>query len=151
MFDGETAHENIGALSKASVNITPFSLTLSRENLKLNRDKTHTLQVNLGFLCNQTCRHCHLDAGPMRRENMASGIVDEVISYARRGCFETIDITGGAPELNPNVERLIEEMVPLAPKELTPAILGPSPDGQSLNCLGTSRARPSQSIFGLGL
>ncbi|MBW2193789.1 MAG: hypothetical protein JRF27_08390, partial [Deltaproteobacteria bacterium] len=55
--------------------IAPFSLTLSRRGLELNRDKTHILQVNLGFLCNQTCRHCHLNAGPGRRENMASGIV----------------------------------------------------------------------------
>ena len=83
--------------------IAPFSLTLSRHGLKLDRETTRTLQINTGFLCNQTCRHCHLNAGPDRKENMDLGIIQEVISYAQRGGFEIIDITGGAPELNPYI------------------------------------------------
>ncbi|UCD32770.1 MAG: arsenosugar biosynthesis radical SAM protein ArsS [Desulfobacterales bacterium] len=116
MFLEQLEVENIEASSGERVGTVPFSVTLSRHGLKLNRNKTHTLQINVGFLCNQTCRHCHLNAGPNRKENMASGIIDEVISYAKRSRFDTIDITGGAPELNPNIERLIEKMVPLAPK-----------------------------------
>jgi radical SAM/Cys-rich protein len=107
----------------------PFSLALSCHGLNLNRDKTHTLQINVGFLCNQTCRHCHLNAGPNRMENMESGIIEEVISYAKRSRFETIDVTGGAPELNPNIGRLITEMSPLARRIMLRSNLSALNDG----------------------
>jgi radical SAM/Cys-rich protein len=107
----------------------PFSLALSGHGLNLNRDKTHTLQINVGFLCNQTCRHCHLNAGPNRMENMESGIIEEVISYAKRSRFETIDVTGGAPELNPNIGRLITEMSPLARRIMLRSNLSALNDG----------------------
>jgi len=113
MLKDQTAHKEEEA-SEGSAATVPFSLTLSRHDLTLNRDKTHTLQVNVGFLCNQACRHCHLSAGPGRKENMEPGIIKEVVAYARRSRFETIDITGGAPELNPHIDRLITEMAPLA-------------------------------------
>jgi radical SAM/Cys-rich protein len=92
--------------------ITPFSLTLSRHGIDLKRIQTRVLQVNVGFLCNQVCRHCHLDAGPDRKENMDETGVKEVISYAQRSGFDTIDITGGAPELNPHTGALIRGVVP---------------------------------------
>jgi len=107
----------------------PFSLALSCHGLNLNRDKTNTLQINVGFLCNQTCRHCHLNAGPNRMENMESGIIEEVISYAKRSRFETIDVTGGAPELNPNIGRLITEMSPLARRIMLRSNLSALNDG----------------------
>ena len=110
MLSEQTLHEKVTVSSEDTVGVPPFSLTLSGHGLKLNRAQTHTLQVNVGFLCNQTCRHCHLNAGPARKENMESGIVDEVVSYARRSQFETIDITGGAPELNPYISRLIQDL-----------------------------------------
>jgi len=113
MLKDQTVHKE-EASSKESAATVPFSLTLSRHDLTLNRDKTHTLQVNVGFLCNQACRHCHLSAGPGRKENMEPGIIKEVVAYARRSRFKTIDITGGAPELNPHIDRLITEMAPLA-------------------------------------
>jgi radical SAM/Cys-rich protein len=96
--------------------VEPFGQTLSMHGLTLSRKQTTTLQVNVGFLCNQTCRHCHLDAGPDRKENMTAKTMDEVVAYARRSHFETIDITGGAPELNPNIARLIIGLSPLAPR-----------------------------------
>jgi len=98
------------------MDIIPFKATLSGHNLSLARNQTHTLQVNMGFLCNQTCRHCHLDAGPGRKENMDSATVEDVIAYAERSCFDTIDITGGAPELNPNLNYLIEKISRKAPR-----------------------------------
>jgi radical SAM/Cys-rich protein len=98
------------------ISIEPFNQTLCRHGLKLNRGPTTILQINVGFLCNQVCRHCHLSAGPGREENMASETVDEVVAYAGRGGFDTVDITGGAPELNPNVIQLIEKMSPLVPR-----------------------------------
>ncbi len=128
MFNGQTKHkEEVPA--KEPDSIVPFSLSLSRHGLNLSRDNTHTLQVNVGFLCNQTCRHCHLSAGPGRKENMEPGIIDEVISYARRSRFETIDITGGAPELNPNISRLIIEMSSLAPRIMLRSNLSALNDG----------------------
>ncbi len=74
------------------------------------------MQINLGFLCNQTCQHCHLNAGPARKENMGSDTVNEVVAYAQRCHFDTIDITGGAPELNPHLLDLIKKISPLAPR-----------------------------------
>ena len=116
--------------AKEGTVITPFSLTLSRHGIDLSRIETHILQVNLGFLCNQICRHCHLDAGPDRKENMDAGIVNEVISYAQRGGFETIDITGGAPELNSHISTLIDGVVPFAKRVMLRSNLSALNDGK---------------------
>jgi radical SAM/Cys-rich protein len=94
------------------MNVAPFKLNLAKHGLELLRNDTHTLQVNLGLLCNQLCRHCHLNAGPGRKENMDIETISEVVKYAERNYFETIDITGGAPELNPNLGHLIEKISP---------------------------------------
>jgi radical SAM/Cys-rich protein len=85
-----------------------FKQTLGTHGIKLERAKTTTLQVNVGLLCNQSCLHCHLEAGPGRRENMSAETAEAVIAYAGSGEFGTVDITGGAPELNPNLVMLIE-------------------------------------------
>jgi len=98
------------------MDVVPFKSTLARHGLELVRFRTHTLQVNMGYLCNQTCRHCHLEAGPGRRENMDAATVAEVAAYAARGRFDALDITGGAPELNPHLVELIEKASPTVPK-----------------------------------
>lgn len=67
------------------------------------------LQVNLGKLCNQTCRHCHVDAGPDRREIMSRATIDQCLDAFRRSEIPTLDITGGAPELNPHFRYLVRE------------------------------------------
>jgi radical SAM/Cys-rich protein len=90
--------------------LQPFRHTLSRQGLKLERGRTTTLQINVGLRCNQACRHCHLSAGPGRGENMDAATAEEVIAYAKRSDFEVIDITGGAPELNPNLAELIGKL-----------------------------------------
>jgi radical SAM/Cys-rich protein len=117
------------APERESDGITPFSLTLSRHGIDLKRTETRTLQVNVGFLCNQTCRHCHLNAGPHRIENMDDTVVSEVISYARRSGFDTIDITGGAPELNPHTVALIRGVVPYAKRIMIRSNLSVLNDG----------------------
>jgi radical SAM/Cys-rich protein len=66
----------------------------------LTRRRLRTLQVNLGYRCNQSCVHCHVDAGPRRTEEMDAETLDAVLAYLRRGGAEVLDITGGAPELN---------------------------------------------------
>jgi radical SAM/Cys-rich protein len=68
-----------------------------------------TLQVNVGKLCNQTCRHCHVDAGPTRTEIMTRETAELVIAALRRYDIKTVDITGGAPELNPHFDYLVTE------------------------------------------
>ena len=68
-----------------------------------------TLQVNLGKLCNQTCRHCHVDAGPTRPEVMTSQTAELVVDALRRHPIANVDLTGGAPELNSNFAYLVAE------------------------------------------
>lgn len=99
-----------------STHTNHFNSTLRKHNLQMTRGQTHILQINVGFLCNQKCRHCHLNAGPERQESMDARISEEVISYAQRCGFDTIDITGGAPELNPNLPYLVESLSQTASK-----------------------------------
>ena len=125
-----TSDKEIEGHAKESGGIAPFSLTLTRHDLKLDRKATRTLQVNLGFLCNQTCKHCHLNAGFDRKENMDMGIIQEVISYAQRGDFEIVDITGGSPELNPYIETLIEGVSDVASRIMLRSNLSVLNDGK---------------------
>ena len=113
-----------------AITVEPFRQTLSRHGLTLEREQTTTLQINVGLFCNQTCRHCHLDAGPGRRENMDLETADQVVDYAQRGSFEIIDITGGAPELNPNLVYLIKRLAPLAPRIMVRTNLSALNDGK---------------------
>jgi len=66
-------------------------------------------QVNVGKLCNQTCRHCHVDAGPDRREVMSRETMEQCLAALAQTAIPTLDITGGAPELNPHFRFLVEE------------------------------------------
>ncbi|MDY6981217.1 MAG: radical SAM protein, partial [Pseudomonadota bacterium] len=68
----------------------------------LKRDRLTTLQVNLGYRCNQACLHCHVNAGPTRKEVMQRETVDDIVRFMQTNSLETLDITGGAPELNPH-------------------------------------------------
>ena len=90
-----------------------FRKNLENNGSELTRTHCTTLQVNVGLLCNQTCRHCHLDAGPSRKEIMNKKTVGDVLELAERFEFETIDITGGAPEMNPHIHTLINKLSPL--------------------------------------
>jgi radical SAM/Cys-rich protein len=93
-----------------SLSTPQFDATLARHGIgALSRKSPTTLQVNVGKLCNQACHHCHVDAGPRRTERMTRETADrvvEVIAASER--VETVDITGGAPELNPNFATLVE-------------------------------------------
>lgn len=72
----------------------------------ISRGPLRTLQVNLGYRCNQSCVHCHVNAGPNRTEEMDGETADCIIDVLARGGIGTLDITGGAPELNPHFRRL---------------------------------------------
>lgn len=86
-------------LSKLNPSATDFP--------RLRRKRLQTLQVNLGYLCNQSCKHCHVNAGPNRTEVMASDTVDAVIDFLDESQVKRLDLTGGAPELNPYFRRLV--------------------------------------------
>ena len=73
----------------------------------LRRNRLDTLQVNLGYRCNQSCLHCHVNAGPKRTEEMSLQTIELVIQVLRRRGISTLDLTGGAPELNPEFRRLV--------------------------------------------
>ncbi|MBL8517348.1 MAG: arsenosugar biosynthesis radical SAM protein ArsS [Betaproteobacteria bacterium] len=82
-------------------------LMKSRNFPHIKRFALDTLQVNLGYKCNQTCLHCHVNAGPDRKEVMTPETVDQVIAYLDASGAKTLDLTGGAPELNPEFRRLV--------------------------------------------
>lgn len=79
----------------------------------LRREKLITLQVNMGDLCNQSCRHCHIDASSKGRNIMSRKVVEDILSFLRNNKIKTLDITGGAPELNPNFDYFVELARPL--------------------------------------
>ncbi len=88
----------------------PFGNTLAEQGvLPLFRKQLATLQINVGKVCNQTCTHCHVDAGPDRRESMTYETAKQVIDFLARSAVKTLDITGGAPELNPQFRMLVHE------------------------------------------
>ena len=74
----------------------------------LRRRTIDTLQLNLGYRCNQSCLHCHVNAGPTRKEEMTAETIAAVIAFiAASPDIRTIDLTGGAPELNPEFRNLV--------------------------------------------
>ncbi|ARU57186.1 Fe-S oxidoreductase [Oleiphilus messinensis] len=76
---------------------------------EIKRDRMDMLQVNLGYLCNLSCTHCHVNAGPRRTELMTRETVDLVLSYLETHDVGALDLTGGAPEMNPEFRYLVQE------------------------------------------
>ncbi len=85
-----------------------FTQSLARHGLALRRAPLHTLQINVGRKCNQTCRHCHVDAAPWRTEMMDAAIASRVADWIRTHRPAVVDITGGAPELSEHFRFLVE-------------------------------------------
>ena len=85
-----------------------FAERLSAHGINPKRGMPDTLQVNIGKLCNQACKHCHVDAGPARTENMELDTIERLIELLKASpAIHTVDITGGAPELNPHFRYLV--------------------------------------------
>jgi radical SAM/Cys-rich protein len=86
-----------------------FDLVMREHGLEgLRRFTVTTLQINVGKLCNQACHHCHVEAGPRRTEIMPIEVVDRILSLLSASpSIQVVDITGGAPELNPSFKRLV--------------------------------------------
>ncbi len=77
-----------------------LSLLRNSDFPPIYRNRLKTLQVNLGYRCNQSCLHCHVNAGPERKEMMSKDTVDDIITFLESGMVTQLDLTGGAPELN---------------------------------------------------
>lgn len=95
--------------SEALTGAVNFDDTLAEQGLELRGSTIETLQVNVGKLCNQACKHCHVDAAPSRSEIMTRETVELVLAAIRKSRFKTVDITGGAPELNPSFRYFVKE------------------------------------------
>lgn len=86
-----------------------FQQTLAAHGLELRAASVETLQVNVGKLCNQACQHCHVDASPKRTEIMTRATAEQVLAALQRHRIPTLDLTGGAPEMNPSFRWLVTE------------------------------------------
>jgi len=87
-----------------------FKEQLSKNNLfPLKAKKLEILQINVGYMCNQVCEHCHVDAGPDRKEIMTRDTMLQILDVIKQTEAHTLDLTGGAPEMNPNFRWFVEE------------------------------------------
>ena len=93
-----------------SVPVPSFQEKLEGHGLSLQASEIEILQVNVGKLCNQTCAHCHVDAGPDRREIMERPVFELCLGALDRIRIPKVDITGGAPELNPHFRWFVEQV-----------------------------------------
>jgi radical SAM/Cys-rich protein len=93
-----------------------FAKKLAQHSLSLRRGSAEILQVNVGKLCNLVCVHCHVNAGPKRKEIMARQTIDGIIDWLAKTDIQIVDLTGGAPEMIPDFRYFIERV-----KELQPA------------------------------
>ncbi len=86
-----------------------FDLLLNTDFPPIKRSVLETLQVNLGYLCNQQCLHCHVDASPRRKEVMTAETIANVLNFLKHKKIKTLDLTGGAPEMNPGFFSLVRK------------------------------------------
>ena len=95
------------SLTPLPAGLPDFEETIMRKSARIRRDRVRILQVNIGKKCDLACHHCHVEAGPKHPDNMTAGTVDRIMELlADSPETEILDITGGAPELNPNFRRL---------------------------------------------
>ena len=103
----EAGSERLKALPRFAAKLAGSGL------LPLRPLPLQVLQVNVGTLCNQTCKHCHVDAGPERDEVMTRATLEACLDALRRFAVDTLDVTGGAPEMNPHFRWFVEQARPL--------------------------------------
>jgi len=97
------------------ISMNRFGQKLTEQSIWLRHAHTEILQVNVGKLCNLTCVHCHVNAGPKREEIMTRETIDRIIDWLRRTEIPTVDLTGGAPEMIPDFRYFIEQVKSLQP------------------------------------
>jgi radical SAM/Cys-rich protein len=98
----------------ASGELPTFAKKIAATNqFPLRPKKLEILQINMGYMCNQVCAHCHVDAGPDRKEIMTKKTMQECLNVIKKTGAHTLDLTGGAPEMNPNFKWFVEEAAKL--------------------------------------
>jgi radical SAM/Cys-rich protein len=95
--------------------VNRFAEKLAEHALPLRHTRTEVLQINVGKLCNLTCVHCHVNAGPKRKEIMTRATIDRLIDWLAKTDIPTVDLTGGAPEMIPDFKYLVERLKLLTP------------------------------------
>ncbi|MDX1628446.1 MAG: arsenosugar biosynthesis radical SAM protein ArsS [Fulvivirga sp.] len=101
-----------GKLPTFKDKITPL------KEFPLQPDEIEILQVNVGYMCNQVCKHCHVDAGPDRKEIMTRETMQQCLDVMKKSKIHTLDLTGGAPEMNPDFRWFVEEANKLGVEEI---------------------------------
>src|SRR5215467_2084013 len=96
--------------------INQFAERLAWGGLQLRRARPEILQVNVGKLCNLTCVHCHVNAGPKRKEITTRETIDRIIDWLATTAIPTVDLTGGAPEMIPDFRYLVDRVKALQPR-----------------------------------
>src|SRR3989442_4037801 len=97
------------------ISMNRFGQKLREHSIWLRRARTEILQVNVGKLCNLTCVHCHVNAGPKRKEIMSRETIDRIIDWLAKTHIPIVDLTGGAPEMIPDLRYFIEQVKSLQP------------------------------------
>lgn len=92
-----------------------FAEFIQSQDLALRRSDTSILQLNIGKLCNLTCSHCHVNAGPARREIMSRDTIDHILDWLQSHPIDVVDLTGGAPEMIPDFQYLVESIRSIQP------------------------------------
>jgi radical SAM/Cys-rich protein len=92
-----------------------FIARLAQDNIALRRTRPEILQINVGKLCNLTCMHCHVNAGPKRKEIMMRETINRIIDWLTKTDIPTVDLTGGAPEMIPDFRYFIRRVRELQP------------------------------------
>jgi radical SAM/Cys-rich protein len=106
-----SANVQVGVIERSGETLPTFEEKLETIGLwPLKPTSLEILQINLGKMCNQTCEHCHVDAGPDRKEIMTRSVMEECLKVAAHPSVKTVDLTGGAPEMNPDFLWFLEEL-----------------------------------------
>lgn len=92
-----------------------FAERLAAGGVQLHRARPEILQINVGKLCNLTCVHCHVNAGPRRKEIMTRGTIDRIIDWLERTSIPVVDLTGGAPEMIPHFRYFVDRVKEVEP------------------------------------
>lgn len=106
-------HANLKVINPSTDYATTadFNGSLNDHGIKaLTRAPLNELQINVGRLCNQSCEHCHVDAGPKRKEIMTWETMEKIIDWTKNHDIKKVDVTGGAPELNPHFRSLVDAL-----------------------------------------
>ncbi|CAM9253340.1 unnamed protein product, partial [Hapterophycus canaliculatus] len=91
-------------------NLPSFQQHIQQQNIEINREKSTIFQLNIGLFCNQACSHCHVESSPQRKEMVSKEVAERCIEIIKNSpTIKTLDITGGAPELNEHFRYMVEE------------------------------------------